>query len=340
MSDEQNEKIRVLVCANFNDEIMDELRAISDRLHIEKRYPEVPTPAYQDIEILYTIWNFPEPDHAPHLRWVQLHYAGMENIVDRPIGRMESVQITSCSGIHAVPITEYCIGMMLAWEYRLPEMLKNKEKAHWPKNPYSQFIPQTLRGQTLGIVGYGSIARELARVADQMGMRVLATKRDLRTLTEENAYREPDTGDPDAEIPDRLYPPEAVGAMVTECDFVVVTVPLTRATQYLIDEEILDKMRRDAVLINIARGGVVDEAALVKALQNRKIGGAVLDVFEEEPLPKESPLWGLDNVIITPHVAGNNTQYHERAAAVFGENLRRYLENQPLLNRLDRERGY
>jgi phosphoglycerate dehydrogenase-like enzyme len=128
--------------------------------------------------------------------------------------------------------------------------------------------------------------------------------------------------------------------MSRECDYLVVTVPLTPATRHLINADVLNHMKKTAILINIARGAVVDEAELISALAAGRIGGAALDVFEEEPLPTSSPLWNLDNVIISPHVSGNTTLYHEKAAALFAENLRRYVENQPLLNRFHREQGY
>jgi phosphoglycerate dehydrogenase-like enzyme len=128
--------------------------------------------------------------------------------------------------------------------------------------------------------------------------------------------------------------------MVQVCDFVVLTLPLTDETHHLIDENILNAMKNSAYLINVSRGAIIDEAALISALAAEKIAGAGLDVTEQEPLPSTSPLWQLDNVILTPHISGNNDRYHERAAAMFAENLERYLENRPLLNKLERERGY
>jgi phosphoglycerate dehydrogenase-like enzyme len=337
---ESQDKIRVIVSMDFSDDLLERLRAVSDRIQVERHHPDVPASAYKDVEVLYTLRNFPEPEQAPHLRWIQLHFAGLDSMIHRPIAQAEDVEITSASGIHAVPIAEYCMAMMLAWEYKLPKMFEFKQKAHWPENPNTVFRPKTLRDQTLGIVGYGSIGRELARLADQFGMKVLATKRNLLNTTDDDGYAEAGTGDPTGDIPERLYPPEALGTMVKDCDFLVVTVPLTPDTRHLINADILGKMKKSAFLINIARGSVIDEAALISTLAAEKIAGAALDVFEEEPLPSSSPLWNLDNVIISPHVSGNNTRYNERAAALFEENLRRYVEKRPLLNRLERTRGY
>lgn len=340
MSENKDAPINVIVAADFSDEIMTNLRRVSDRLNITRHFPDVPASAYAEAEVLYTIRHYPEPAQAPRLRWLQLHFAGLDRVLNRPIVQAEDVEVTSASGIHAVPIAEYCIGMMLAWEYELPRMLDLKANATWPEKQYDIFKPAGLRGQTLGIVGYGSIGRELARIAAAMGMTVLATKRDLRGSLVDSGYTEPGTGDREGEIPDRLYPVEALGDMLRVSDFVVVTVPLTPATHHLIDEAMLKQMKPTGVIVNIARGSVIDEAAMISALAGGVIGGAVLDVFEQEPLPPTSPLWNLENVIISPHVAGNNTRYHERAAALFEENLRRYVANEPLLNRLDRERGY
>ena len=169
---------------------------------------------------------------------------------------------------------------------------------------------------------------------------MLATKRDVMHPADEDSYHEPGTGDPEGEIPLRLYPPQALASMARECDFLVVTTPLTDDTHHLVSAAVLKAMKKTAVLINVARGAVVDEAALIETLQVRRIGGAALDVFEQEPLPPESPLWKLDNVIVAPHIAGSFSTYDEKGALLFAENLERYLDGRPLLNRVQRERGY
>jgi phosphoglycerate dehydrogenase-like enzyme len=332
--------IRVIVAMDFSDALMEQLRAISPRLQIERHFPKVPDSAWANAEVLYTGSNLPEPAQAPRLRWIQLQSAGMEHVLNRAIVRAEDVEVTSTSGIHATPIAEYCLAMMLAFAYRLPEMLKFQAHAEWPEDRARIFAPRSLRGQTVGIVGYGSIGRELARIAAALGMVVVATKRDLKHPADEGEYRETGLGDPDSDIPARLYPPEAVASMATVCDYLVVAVPLTDATHHMVNEEVLSRMKKNAVLVNIARGAIVDEAALISALAAGTIAGAALDVFEEEPLPATSPLWQMDNVIISPHISGNMARYHDKAAALFAENLQRYLEHQPLLNRLDRKRGY
>lgn len=335
-----NDPIHVIVAMDFSDALMAELRDISPRLHIERHFPTVPEKAWAEAEILYTLGTFPDPAQAPRLRWIQLHSAGVNHALHEPIIMAEDVEVTTSSGIHAVAMSEFCLGMMLAFNYKVPTMQELKHKGEWPKERQKIFAPLTLRGQTLGIVGYGAIGRELARAADHLGMKVLAIKRDVMHPEDFDGYAEPGTGDQAGEIPLRIYPPEAIASMASECDFLVLTVPLTVKTTHIVGEDVFKALKKTAVLINVARGPVVDEDALISALAANRLAGAALDVFEEEPLPTTSPLWNLDNVIISPHVAGNTVNYHERAAALFTANLERYLEKQSLLNRFTRQHGY
>ncbi len=331
------ERIRVVVAMDFADGLMEELAAIAPRLQVERHFPQVPAGAWADVEVLYASRHIPQPEEAPRLRWIQLHSAGTNHLRGLPILDAEDVAITTTSGIHATPIAEHCLAMMLAFACRLPHFFRQQASADWDRAGRES---DTLRGQTLGIVGYGSIGRELARLADSLGMTVVATRRDLRRPLESGRYMEPGVGDPRAEIPTRLYPPEALASMLAVCDFVALTLPLTGGTHHILDGAMLEAMKPNAVLVNVSRGAVVDEAALISALAAERIAGAALDVFEKEPLPASSPLWGLDNVIITPHIAGNTRRYHEKAVALFSENLRRYLNNETLLNLYDRQLGY
>lgn len=331
------ERIKVVVAMDYADELVEGLAALSPRLRVERHFPQVPDSVWAETEVLYASRLIPLPEEAPRLRWIQLHSAGVNHLQDRPVFSAEDVAITTASGIHATPIAEHCLAMMLAFTCNLPHYQRRQAAAEWDR---AAGYPDTLRGQTLGIVGYGAIGRELARMADCLGMTVVAMRRDLRQLSDVGRYVEPGVGDPQAEIPARLYPPQALASMLGVCDFVVLALPLTVDTHQLVDTDMLETMKPNAVLINVSRGAIVDEAALISALAAERIGGAALDVFEEEPLPASSPLWGLENVIITPHVSGNTLRYHEKAAALFSENLRRYLHNEPLLNLYDRQRGY
>jgi phosphoglycerate dehydrogenase-like enzyme len=333
-------QIHVVVAMDFSDAIMAQLRTVSPRYHIERHFPNVPDGVWADTEVLYTVGRFPDPAQSPRLRWIQFHSAGIDHAIKQSIVQAEDVEVTTTNGIHAVQMAEFSMMMMMAFNYKLPLMLDLQHKADWPENPRKVFEPREMRGQTVGIVGYGAIGRELARQANALGMTVLASKRDVKHPAELDAYTEPGTGDPEGVIPARLYPSEALASMAAECDFLVVTTPLTTATRHLVSEAVLNGMKKTAVLVNVARGEVVDEAALISALAANKIAGAALDVFKDEPLPKTSPFWNLDNVIISPHVSGNSVRYHEKAAALFAENLQRYLEKRPLLNRVDRKQGY
>lgn len=334
------DKIKVVVTVDLSDDLLDELREISPKLHIERHFPDVPEAVWGETEVLYTINRFPEPAQAPRLRWIQMHTAGIDHAINQPIVQTEDVDLTTASGIHAVQMAEYCLAMMLAFNYKLPKLLELQARAEWPQGKFNVFNPAELRGQTLGIAGYGSIGRELARIVNTLGMTVLATKQNVMQPADTQGYAEEGTGDSQGEIPERLYPPEALASMASACDYLVLTTPLTPKTRHMVNEQVLNAMKKTAILINVARGGVVDEAALISALAAGTIAGAALDVFEEEPLPSTSPLWNLENVIISPHISGNSVHYHEKAAAVFAENLRRYVEKRPLLNLLERSRGY
>ena len=339
------DQLNVLVLMNFSDAILERLKAISPRLHITRRQAKVasdiPPDVWRTVDILYTgVLSTPDPETVPRLRWIQSHYAGVDWLISQPLLTSSDIMVTTTSGIHAPNIAEYTLTMMLAFARRLPVMWRLQANAEWSENRYELLLPRELRGSTLGIVGYGSIGRATARLGQAFGMQVLATKRDVIHPSSPNEYQVPGTGDSDGAYVNRLYPPEALKSMLAECDFVQLAVPSTPANFHLIDEGALSAMRKNAILINVARGDVVDEAALIRALQSKQIGGAALDVFEKEPLPADSPLWKLDNVIISPHIAGNTDHYNESAAEVFAQNLERYLTDQDLLNRVDRARGY
>ncbi len=338
------EPLNVLVLADFSDSTMERLKTVSPRLRFTRRVlknaTDLPSETWRTVDILYTTGLMPEPDTAPRLRWIQAHSAGVEKLLAQPLLASEDIVVTTASGIHASKMAEFTLAMMLAFGHKLAVMLRLQQKSDWPENRFELLLPRELRGATLGIVGYGSIGRATARLAQSFGMQVLATKRDVFHPQATSEYYLPGTGDPDGTYVNRLYPPEALKPMLADSDFVQVTVPSTNANFHLIDESALASMRKNAVLINVARGDVVDEASLIRALQTKQIAGAALDVFEREPLPTDSPLWKMDNVIISPHVSGNTDHYNESAAELFAQNLERYLTDQDLLNQVDRKRGY
>ncbi len=336
--------LNVLVLIDLSDALMDRLKTVSSRLRFTRKTArtagDIPRDVWAQTDILYTGTVLPDPDVALRLRWIQSHFAGVDAIINHPMLQSHDLLVTSTSGIHASTMAEYSFAMILSLARKIPAMLRYQQKAEWPEDRFNIFMPRVLRGSTLGILGYGSIGRATARLAQAFGMRVLATKRNVKNPANGGEWEEPGVGDPEAEIPDRLYPPEATKSMVAECDFVLVTLPLFPETRHAVNADVLAAMKKSAYLINVARGGVVDEEALIKALQTGQIAGAGLDVFAQEPMPATNPLWGLPNVIISPHISGNTTRYHEMAADVFAENLERYLEKRELLNLVDIQRGY
>lgn len=336
--------INVLIVAHFEEEWVERLQRISPNIHVTlhpiRGKESVPDSLWRNTEVAYTFANhLPQPEQAPQLRWVQLYSAGAEPILQHPLFQ-KGVLFTTVSGIHAVPIGEYVLTTMLAWFHHLPQLLQWQQQRQWPANREDPavFGPEEARGKTIGVVGYGSIGREVARLAKAFGMRVLAMQRgnDHR----DTGFTIPGVGDPDGTLPERYYPPEQLHDMLRESDVVVISVPLTPQTRGLFNEAAFKAMKSSAFLINIARGDVCDEPALIRALEEKQIAGAALDVFHQEPLPSDSPLWKLPNAIITPHISGISPEYNKRAATVFEENLRRYVEGKPLYNEVNKERGY
>jgi phosphoglycerate dehydrogenase-like enzyme len=224
----------------------------------------------------------------------------------------------------------------------VPRMVEWQDKGVWPPDEqrWPLFVPSEVRGATLGIIGYGSIGRELARIAKcAFGMTVLAGKRDPSRRADDG-YCLPGTGDPEGRLPDEWLGMAELDVLLARSDVVVLCAPLTAETRGLIGEAALRRMKRSAYFINVGRGASVDETALARALRERWIAGAALDVFAQEPPPAGHPFYGLDNVILSPHVSGFLPSYDEKCSVLFAENLRRYLAGEPMLNLVDRDRGY
>jgi phosphoglycerate dehydrogenase-like enzyme len=278
--------------------------------------PEEAAGLIGDTEILYA-WKFPAPllRRAPRLRWIQVMGAGVERFLVRELP--PRVVVTRVAGIFGPWMAEYTLGWCLWVTQRIALFRRQQHERRW-----APLDPLRLRGATLCVVGLGDIGREIARTAQRAGMRVVGVTR---------------SGHP-VPVAERTYRPRAIGTALGLADFVVVTVPLSRETRGLIGERELAAVKPDAWLINIARGPVVDEKALLGALRERRIGGAVLDVFDEEPLPPDHPFWALDNVAVTPHIAGPSIP--AEIAPIFNDNLRRYLSGRPLRDVVDRRRGY
>ena len=273
--------------------------------------------AIADAEILYA-WKFPPQLYARagRLKWLQVMGAGVDWALVPELP--PHVQITRAPGVFGPWMAEYVV----AWCLWVTQRIKAYRDAQRQRRWDDHILPERLGGKTLTIVGLGDIGRDIARAARGLGMRVLGVSRRGRPVREAA----------------RMYPVAAMGRALREADFVVLLLPLTPETRGIIGADALATMKSTAWLINIARGAVVDEGALMQALEQRRIAGAVLDVFDREPLPPSHPLWKMDNVVVTPHISGPSTA--DALTPVFNDNLARYLAGRPLRHIVDRRQGY
>lgn len=265
---------------------------------------------------------------AARLRWLSSWAAGVEHFA-RPALFARGIALTNASGVHGPNIAEHLLAMILMFTRGMPRLYRAQLARRGERRFASRADgPGELTGKTLLIVGLGRIGEALAVRARPFGLRLVAVKHDPSKRH-------------DAEVlVDELVGIDRLDEVLGRADHVCLTVPLTQETHHLVDARRIARMRASACVYNVSRGAVIDEAALVEALRERRLAGAGLDVFEEEPLPESNPLWDLDNVILTPHVAGLTPHYFERAAALVAENLERFLAGEPLGNRFDPARGY
>lgn len=267
---------------------------------------------------------------APRLAWVHSASAGVERVLT-PAGRERGVVITNARGVFSAPIAEYVLMMILAVSRRLPQLLELQRERTWQPLEATE-----LRDVTVGVIGLGSIGRAVAELAHAFGCRVVATR------------RRPTAGAPDAAaetvgpggVLDAVWGPEMLPTLLAESDFVVLALPLTPETEGLIDATALAHAKPGAWLINVARGRLVDDHALLRALGDGTLGGAVLDAFREEPLPPSSPYYDLANVIVTPHTSWSSARVLDRSVELFCDNIGRFARGEPLLNVVDPNAGY
>jgi phosphoglycerate dehydrogenase-like enzyme len=262
---------------------------------------------------------------APKLRWIQATSAGVEEFLTAAL-RERSIALTNFSGVNAPPIADHVLAMLLAFARGLKPLLARQNERAWSAGEAGAPATFEPAGQTVGVVGLGDIGEAVAARAHGLGMRVLGLERH-----------------PPAEPPpgvERVLASDQLPDLLAASDHVVLCLPLTDATEHLIGREELRRMRRSAYLYNVGRGGLIDQEALVGALRAGAIAGAGLDVVEPEPLPPDSPLWDLPNVIITAHAAGNSPRNWERGIELLADNVRRFLAGQPLRNEVDSRAGY
>ncbi len=265
-------------------------------------------------------------DHAqlaalPNLRWLQQTAAGVDWLLRAPALAASELVVTNVSGLHAIPIAEHVLALMLGLSRRLHHFVKAQRDREWVRRGRLA----ELEGATLGVVGLGAIGEKTAEKAKGIGMRVVAMR------------RHPERTSPHVE---QMFGPDGLLKLLAQSDWVVIAAALTHETRSLIGARELRAMKPSAYLINIARGSVVDERALIRALEEGEIAGAGLDVFEQEPLPPESPLWDMRNVILTPHFAGATPHYADRVLEIFIDNLERFQRGERLRNVVDKQLGY
>jgi phosphoglycerate dehydrogenase-like enzyme len=341
--------VNVLLASPLELDLVERLRAVDPRLEItyrpdllaEPRYPADHHPPLQRSSAQAAEWavllseaevmldvdgpsmaNFPA--RVPKLRWIQASSSGIGEWVKR-LGIVDSpIVVTNAAGLHSVALAEYVLFAMLYFARRWPEMVAEQRAHRWERCAID-----TLEGKTLGIVGLGNVGRTIAQVAQPFGVRVIGNR---RSPSEQSSSQTSSVS--------TVYGPEGLTALLRESDFVVLIVPHTAETVGLIGPAELAWMRPGAVLINIARGSVVDEPAMIEALRSGHLGGAALDVVASEPLAADSPLWDMPNVIITPHSMSTATSENARLTDLFADNLRRYVNDEPLRNAIDKVRGY
>ncbi len=253
------------------------------------------------------------------LRWIQGTAAGAGEMLARARltdDERARVRVTSAVGVHAQQLAEWAIFGLLALTKGLPRLLADKQRRHWDHYPVRE-----LAGQHLVIVGLGQIGRQTARYARALGMRVTGVRRSSGS-------------DHDSDV-DEIRTVDDLAEVFPAADAVVLALPSTAETKGVIDRRLLEKLPRHAIVVNVGRGSVLDETALVAALTNRQLAGAALDVFAAEPLPATSPLWQLPNVIVSPHTAALSTRENERIVELFIDNLHRFLSGEPLRNEVD-----
>jgi len=276
---------------------------------------------------------------APSLRWVHSATAGVERVLT-PASRSRGLVITNARGVFSRPIAEYVMLMILAVSRRLPQLMELQAERTW-----QPLEARELRDVTIGIVGLGSIGRGVGALATAFGCRVIATRRrpEAGSQAADGSHAADGAGDEPflgSAMLDRVLPPERLPELLAESDFVVLAAPLTPDTHGLISDEAISQMKPGAWVINVARGELIDERALARALRDGRLGGAVLDTFLEEPLPPTSSLYDLPNVILTPHTSWSSTRVLDRSVDLFCENLRRFADGRPLVNVVDPDAGY
>ena len=330
----------------FPEEWLNDLRSVSSRVQVVQRTCQAPAEIadeiWREVQVLHTSQVFPEPSQAPNLAWVQLDTSGVDHVAGLPIWQQTDVPVTTIRGVSARWSAEYILMMLLAFSHRLPRILDGQRRHSWPgaADRWRSFMPAPLSGTTIVIIGFGRIGRATGALCSALGMHVIGVRSgaDLGAGPAGPAQGAPGAGAAAGSVTEA--PAEALRDVLPGADYVVVTVPLTPHTLGLLDRPAVKSLKPGSVLVNVSRGGVVDEAAVAELLRDGHLAAAAFDVFGQEPLPEDDPLWEVPNLIITPHVAGFAGDYAEQVKALVVENLRRFMSGDPLLNVASRVRGY
>jgi phosphoglycerate dehydrogenase-like enzyme len=263
---------------------------------------------------------------ARKLKWLHSTAAGVGQLMYSEL-RESGIEVTNASGVHRIPMAEHILGTLIALARRFPDSFRHQQQSHWGQHELwnASVRPRELRGQILLFIGFGAIGREVAKVIRPLGMRVWAVTR---------------SGRAEEGLAEQVFPASKLHEALPQADFVVLAAPETPETRHLIGAPELALMKPSAYFLNVSRGTLVDEPALISALEQHKIAGAALDVASQEPLPPESPLWKLDNAFITPHISATSEHLWERQTDLLMENLERWFSGSELLNRVDLIRGY
>lgn len=270
------------------------------------------------------------PESLPAIRWIALTSAGADKLLDTPQTRSANAPIvTTANGVHATPISEHVFSAILQHSRKWRELGRLQAERAWPNSVLEKamYAGRELRDATLLVVGLGAIGRRVAQLGHAFGMRVIGIRRSVA----------PGSADPDADI---VAPASELDALLPRADYIVIASPSTDATRGMISAARLALMKPDAMLINIARGDIVDEAALIEALHAGKLGAAALDVTAREPLPADDPLWSSPNLNLSPHLSGLTPLYSQRLTDIMLDNISRYREGRPMRNLVQVERGY
>jgi phosphoglycerate dehydrogenase-like enzyme len=278
-----------------------------------------------DILTTYHIKETSFSNAIAQLKWIHFGVAGLEHSLFPKLLKSKTT-ITNASGVHAGPVSEFVISTILYFAKQFKDCQKFMQTENWTQWQVAKQMIQ-LKGKTIGIIGFGSLGKAIAKKAKAFDMKVIATRRLQKKVEHKKTV-------------DELIPVSNLSHLLKNSDFIVVACPLTPLTRGMIGKRELSPMKSSAIIINIARGEIINEAALINALQNKTLAGAALDVFEKEPLQKESPLFALDNVFLSPHISGNFPEYQHDVMVQFADNLNRYWAGKDLKNRVCKKRLY